>query len=49
MAGTPNRRAYRRKSAQRQQDRRRLAIMFLNKQTEAAAVAARDCKEASAS
>jgi len=37
MARTPNRRANRRRVTQRQQDRRRLAIMFMNKQIEAAA------------
>ncbi|MBT0778407.1 MULTISPECIES: hypothetical protein [Paracoccus] len=49
MARTSNRRVNRRKITQRQQDRRRLAIMFLNKQIEASAAAGREGKAASAS
>lgn len=48
MARTPNRRANRRKITQRQQDKRRLAIMFLNKQNDASAVAECDRKAAGA-
>lgn len=48
MARTPNRRANRRKITQRHQDKRRLAIMFLNKQNDASAVAECDRKAAGA-
>lgn len=51
MARTPNRRATRRRITQKHQDRRRLAIMFMNKQIEVAAMAATgsDRKEAAGS
>lgn len=48
MARTPNRRANRRKITQRHQDKRRLAIMFLNKQNDVSAVAECDRKAAGA-
>ncbi|GEK70463.1 hypothetical protein [Paracoccus denitrificans] len=49
MARTSNRRANRRRITQKHQDRRRLAIMFLNKQGETVAVAEGSRKEAAGS
>jgi len=45
MARTSNRRVNRKRITQRQQDRRRLAIMFMTKQIEAASVVEQQSKE----